>query len=587
MSQIKSYTIERNALIIISLLKKKGIRKVVASPGTTNISVIGSMMNDSFFEIFSAPDERSAAYIACGMAVESGEPVVISCTGATASRNYLPALTEAYYRKIPILALTSSLPIGRSGHLYPQFIDRTSQPKDCVKHSVQIFPINTSEDEWDCVVKANIALLELSRHGGGPVHINLMTQGEFVDFSVKDLPDVRNICRYFRGDILPQLPNGNIGIFVGSHMRMTKSLENLLDRFCEKFNAVVFCDQTSAYKGKYRVLYSMVSSQPINNIFIDELDLLIHIGEVSGDYYSQGRLRKAKVVWRVSEDGEIRDYFRKLQNVFEMSEEFFFETMIESNDSKSGNNKALERCKSRYSEVLGKLRDLPFSNIWIASVSSKSIPDNSSIHFGILNSLRAWNYFELPKSIESYSNVGGFGIDGCVSTLIGASLVNSNKLYFGVFGDLAFFYDINSLGNRSLGNNLRIMLVNNGKGTEFRNYSHPGSKFGDRADDYIAAAGHYGNKSNTLIKHYAEDLGMRYISASSKKEFLDVKDIFFHPEIDKSVLLEVFTDSIDESNALYSLNNTIVGFKSKVKDEIKKVIGDKTVDIIKTIIPKK
>lgn len=52
-------------------------------------------------------DERYSAYLACGMAAESDEPVVLNCTGATASRNYIPALTKAYYRKLPILAITS------------------------------------------------------------------------------------------------------------------------------------------------------------------------------------------------------------------------------------------------------------------------------------------------------------------------------------------------------------------------------------------------------------------------------------------------------------------------------------------------
>lgn len=112
------YTKEKNTQIVISLLKAKGIRKIVASPGTTNISVVGSVMNDPFFEVFSAPDERSAAYIACGMAAESGEPVVLSCTGATASRNYISGLTEAFYRKLPVIALTSSFTNARSGHLY-------------------------------------------------------------------------------------------------------------------------------------------------------------------------------------------------------------------------------------------------------------------------------------------------------------------------------------------------------------------------------------------------------------------------------------------------------------------------------------
>lgn len=95
------YVNEDNHLILISLLKQYGIRKIIASPGGTNITFVGSVQNDPFFQIYSCIDERSAAYMACGMAEETGEPVIISCTGATSSRNYMPALTEAYYRKLP------------------------------------------------------------------------------------------------------------------------------------------------------------------------------------------------------------------------------------------------------------------------------------------------------------------------------------------------------------------------------------------------------------------------------------------------------------------------------------------------------
>ncbi len=98
MTEQKYYTSEINKQILISLLKAHNIHKVIASPGATNITFIGSIQTDPWFEIYSSVDERSAAYMACGMAAESGEPVVLTCTGATASRNYIPGLTEAYYR---------------------------------------------------------------------------------------------------------------------------------------------------------------------------------------------------------------------------------------------------------------------------------------------------------------------------------------------------------------------------------------------------------------------------------------------------------------------------------------------------------
>ena len=114
---MKQYSNELSVQYLVALLKAHKIKKVIASPGTTNLSFVASLQYDPFFEMYSCVDERSAAYMACGLSAETGEPVVITCTGATASRNYLPGLTEAYYRKLPILAVTGTQYEGRIGEL--------------------------------------------------------------------------------------------------------------------------------------------------------------------------------------------------------------------------------------------------------------------------------------------------------------------------------------------------------------------------------------------------------------------------------------------------------------------------------------
>ena len=188
------YTSEINTQMLICLMKKHGIKKVVASPGTTNVCFVASLQQDDFFELYSSVDERSAAYIACGLAAESGEPVALSCTGATASRNYIPGLTEAFYRKLPVLAVTSTQHTGRIGQYVPQVIDRSSPLRDIAKLSVTIPTIHDEEDKWAYGVMLNDALLELRHRGGGPVHINLTTTYSD-DFSFRELPDVPVINR--------------------------------------------------------------------------------------------------------------------------------------------------------------------------------------------------------------------------------------------------------------------------------------------------------------------------------------------------------------------------------------------------------
>ena len=581
------YTEVRNAQIVLYLLKSRGIRKVVASPGTQNMAIVVSMQHDPFFEMYSAADERSAAYLACGMAAESGEPVVLSCTGATASRNYVSGLTEAYYRHLPVIAITSSAPLHLIGHNIAQTIDRSQIQRDVAKISVVAKTVRTPEDEWDCMIQVNKALLELNHHGTGPVHINIEKSDG--DFHVKELPITRIINRICIKDKFPSLSNGRIAVFVGSHVAWNEDLTNIVDSFCKKYNAVVFCDQTSNYPGKYRVRGSLIASQDYYQSSIFSTDVLIHIGDVSGDYYLNGRLGRAKEVWRVSEDGEIRDPFKKLTYVFEMSEKDFF-VYYDScavQDGSHDETSFFNECKEEYSKIYNKIPELPFSNIWIAKFLSKKLPTNSFLHFGILNTLRAWNFFETDKSILSFSNVGGFGIDGGMSTLVGASLVEPNKLHFGFFGDLAFFYDMNVLGNRHVGNNIRILLINNARGTEFRLYSHPASKLGDDADEFIAAARHYGNKSPELVKHYAEDLGFLYLTASNKEEFQTISELFLQPvKTERPILFEVFTDFDLENEALELMNHIEKSKENQRKDSIKKIIGVDNVQALKSLVSK-
>lgn len=71
-------------------------------------------------------------------------------------------------------------------------------------------------------------------------------------------------------------------------------------------------------------------------------------------------------------------------------------------------------------------------------------------------------------TVTGYSNTGGFGIDGSLSTVIGAALCHPDRLYYCVLGDLAFFYDMNALGNRHVPSNIRILVVNNGLGFEMK-----------------------------------------------------------------------------------------------------------------------
>lgn len=583
------YTDEKNVQIVLSLLKANNIKKVVVSPGATNESIVASMQYDPYFEMFSCVDERSAAYMACGMAVESGEIVVLSCTGATSSRNYMPALTEAYYRHIPVLAITSSMSTICIGHLHPQCTDRSTPPVDTVRASYCIEVIKDENDEWDRMLKINEAIAELKRDGGGPVHINLITRG-CNDYSLKELPMVNTIKRISQNDDKPSLVGKNVLVFIGEKYRWSETDVYALDKFCNTFKTVALCDQTSGYKGYYRVLSALVAAQEdMIDSSLFECDVLIHIGGISGDYYTMGAIR-AKEVWRVDEDGQMRDKFRRLTHVFQMPVADFFSYY--ASEGQFENNERLEAFIRAKSQLEENLPQLPFSNAWIASQLTRSLPEKSVVHLGILNTLRCWNFFEVDKTIQTYCNVGGFGIDGIVSTMMGAALCNPNKLYYAVLGDLAFFYDLNSIGNRNVTSNIRILIVNNGRGVEFHTYRHSASKFGEDTDKYIAAYGHNGMKSPTLVRDMAYSLGFEYLTASSASEYNEVIGKFIDSEMsNRPIIFEVFTEKVDDADVLRLIrgingDRSNRDLKSKMYGVFKDVVGKDIASKVKQIIKK-
>ena len=560
-----NYSEEQNVQILIALLKAHGIKRVIASPGSTNTCVVASLQSDAYFEMYSCVDERSAAYMACGLCEEIGEPVIICCTGATASRNYMPALTEAYYRKLPIVTITCSRPLEMIGQLIPQVTDRTTYPNDIFVAGSQLPPVNNKSEFNLCVYNVNKTLSALTRHGGGPIHFNVVSITQSCNTDV--LPRVPIIKRYMISDNLPEIPFGKIAIFIGVHNPMSVNLVNAIDKFCSQYNAIVLCDHTSSYNGIYRVDYSLIGTQVKHCFNLLNVQLLIHIGGVSVDYQTP-RCINAKQIWRVCEDGEFRRTFGHIEAVFEMPEICFFEHY--QNEQFDADNNFHEECNVIYNELYKRIPELPFSNIWIAKELANVMPKNCVLHFAILNCLRSWNFFHIDSSIRTMCNVGGFGIDGCTSSLIGASLADKNKLYFLITGDLAFFYDLNVIGNRHIGPNVRILLVNTGNGAEFLHFQSPVYEVGVKP--YIAAEGHFGNKSKTFVKEMAFSLGFDYFSANDKSSFNLIKEQFVSEKLGtKPMIFEVFTDADSQSKAWEELSNLA---DSSTEDIVRSVLKD-------------
>lgn len=570
------YSIQENVLVVIALLKQYNINKIVISPGGTNIAISQAVQNDPFFTCYSIPDERSAMYFAIGLYLQTGEVIATSCTSAQATRNYIPGLTEAYYKHAPILAITTSKLERFQYQDYMQAPDQCSLPKDSVKCSYDLPPISDNNTRIMCHHRAKEAILETIHGNPGPVQLNIRIDDILqAKFDNVELPSIPHLTRFMAWDDWSglNLKDKKILIVVGEHRPFTDRQSSAISAFCENYNVVVYVNHLSNYHGDYSINGNLLIS--CNGLSKLIPDIVITIGGQTGDYSIFGALNENKAIehWRVSEDGRCVDTYNRLTKIFECPDYYFFERLSVGNSIAS--HSYYEECVA-LNDTLNRNVELPFSNLYVAQQMHNKIPKNSIMNFAILNSLRSWLYMPLDPSVICYSNVSAFGIDGCNSMLIGES-VCTDELSFIVTGDLAFFYDMNALGIRHIEKNLRVLLINNGGGVEFRIMTKSWTTDVQLAN-FISAEGHNGS-----AKGWAENCGFEYLSANSKEEFIKNQDKFISLN-DKPILFEVFTDSDSDTNAVSALIAANMISSGGIKAKLASIIGEKRIDFVKSVI---
>lgn len=568
------YTIDmnyKNIEIVIDLLKENNIKNIVISPGGTNIPFVKAVQDDDFFSCYSVVDERSAMYFAIGLYLQSGECVVTSCTSAQATRNYIPGLTEAYYKKVPVLAITMEKHPRFKYQEYMQAPDQTSLPIDCVKKSYELPFINDYNDVLHSIRVTNQAIQDLTFNGYGPVQLAI----PWLDFPKENVNPLFRVIKRFRADsVLPKdLEGKKILLIVGEHRPFDRYEATLINAFCASYNVVVYKNHLSNIHNSYTVNGNLLLSSLKEDEFrYLKPDIVITIGGQTGDYPLYHAISNPSLDnvehWRISEDGGIVDTYDKLTRVYYGKvSDFFSALQVERSSSHS--------YFTLWDQEIGRLNTeipVPFSAVAVAQYLHNKIPQNSIVQFAILNSLRVWELFPLDSSITCYSNVGAFGIDGGLSTLIGQSVL-TDELSFMITGDLAFYYDMNSIGIRHIKNNLRILLVNNNGGFEFKLSNNDTNN----VNRYIAAADHFKNAEG-----WAKTCGFVYLNAHNMEEFKSNVKTFIDVS-NQPILFEVFVSDDDERAAYQRIinENKKKNAVDTVKKGIKRIIGQNATAHIK------
>lgn len=579
------YSDVKNVRILVALLKEYGIKTAVLSSGTCSIPVIHSMEIDPCFECYSDIDERSAVYFAIGLAQMKREPIAVVCTSGTAACNYLPGVCEAMKQNIPLVIITCDKDQNTLGHLTIQKINQHEMYADNVKMSVCLSAIKDGNDEWAVRCMISQALLEMTHNGSGPVQINIYTDGDKKTFNFPKLPRVKKIDRLGYLDLVDQKDaidrylrsNKKILVVTGESYNLSRSCIISIEAFCKKYGAFWSAEHVANTHSLFSVNTYKVFEQTTLQEFREKLkpDIVISMGENYASYGIKSLLKLSSFThWWIDSKGRVVDTWNSISRVFDCEIEDFFslfaagETENESEYQLAWKKKLMSIC----------IPSKDFTSLSVVKRICENMDKCSIIHMGILNSTRLTHLFDIPNKANAYSNLGALGIDGCLSTFLGQAAVCQGQPALCIIGDLSFFYDINALHHMDIPSNARIVLLNNGGGSEF--HLNTGIDVIPMIDDFISA-GH-----NNRAEEWAKANGLFYLSARNDKELENVLPQLFSHE--GPVMLEVITDIEKDSLAIkemYRKNgyNCDVSHKSlQWRRILKKIVGiQKTQKIVR------
>lgn len=544
---------------VVQLLKAKGVYHVIITPGSRNAPFSISFFNNTDFDVHSVVDERSAAFIALGLAQQSDRPVAIICTSGTAALNYAPAIAEAFYQEIPLIIITADRPMEWVDQGEGQTINQSGVFKNFVRASYDIIQdLNDKDFEWYNARVMNEAIDKAMFPVRGPIHLNFPLRESL--YKVVDQPkaEVKIIDQIqpsigLESSVVKDLASEitskkKVMILVGQFHTEQTTLQ-LLEQWSYLPNVIIFTESHSGLESDRFVgcIDRMIMTLTEEQLEFVRPELVITIGKNIISRKIKALLRHDSVQhWYVGEDALLMDTFQRLVKIVPVSAEHFFQSLLDPNNAiKSDYSETIlswNRIKQKL--ALDFAEGCAFSDLSVCNDVLKAIPENSRVQMGNSSIARYIQLFDRKASLKFSGNRGVSGIDGCTSTAVGAAYVYEGITTL-ITGDLSFLYDSNAFWNELVVNRLKIVVINNGGGGIFRIIEGPPST---PALEKFFETTH--QRDGSFI---ANAFGVNYLKAHNKDELAKgLKDLYNSPEC---FVLEVFTPRLENDGVLKDFFN--------------------------------
>ena len=550
---------------LVALLQAHDVRDVVLCPGSRNAPLVHALSHQlAGATCHSIIDERSAGFYALGLALATHRAVVVCCTSGTAVANLHPAVAEAYYQGVPLIVLSADRPERWIGQWAGQTLPQPELFGSLVRKAVHLPEPHTEEERWYCNRLINEALLAALAPLPGPVQINVPIS----DPGVSLLPPTPPNPAKHDPETSDRRP---IGMQPGRCIQQlypyridAQAVESLLQRLVTFERKMILVGQESwsaamsmgesfpqSLREQFLCIGESLSNSPVSICSLDALlaslsegdrqalqpDLLITLGGhiVSNKMKQYLRSYPPRETWHLSPDPTVVDLFCSLTEQIIAPVGPFLETMAQGLEGLASSPYARHWRK--------RIDQLPsptprYSSLAVVGSLLSHLPEEPCVlHLANSSSVRYAELFRKSRRLLTLCNRGTSGIEGSLSTALGFARQRAEERHFIVIGDLSFFYDLNALGLPEVGSNVRVLLLNNQRGSIFQ--SLPTLEMDRLSQRYITA------EHQLRAQGWAESCGWEYLSVHEASKLEETMAYFVGPA-DRPRLLEAFVSSEDE-----------------------------------------
>lgn len=548
-----------------------GLTQAVLCPGSRSAPLTMAFARHSGIRSWTFSDERSAAFTAMGMAIETKKPTVLVCTSGTAAYNLAPAVTEAFYQQIPLLVITADRPkewidqwdgqtIHQEGIFGPHVKAFIGLPEDIAKHEKEIPELI-----------AHAAGLAQS-YPPGPVHLNApfgeplypekdeeIVYDE-VELKAFEAPKV-TLSDPERHHLESAIAGYNrVLLLVGQQNDLNTAL---VETFAKEHFIPVVGDVISNIHGldsTVRHADAFLKHARADVLKALQPDLLLTMGKSVISKHLKLFLRdyKPKEHWHIHPtDLPTPDPFRSLTHVVRCSPAHFLSQIKPATRSgfdqqKRENYRSLWEAEERRTHrvVCDHFKSSTQDEFSLVYDLMQALPQASNLHLANSLSVRYANFIGLQAGqaqVTVCSNRGTSGIDGCTSTAVGHALLSTNPTVL-ITGDLAFFYDRNAFWHNYPMPNLRIVLLNN----------HGGSIFGiiDGPGDLPEAREYFMTRQKLSAQNLCREFDIDYLRLDNLKKRQNLLKDFFDMD-GRTKLLEIETEHEQVKQSMVNFMNQI------------------------------